>query len=217
VWPAIEAHCCYVFDGDPDALVHNVRVVAGAEAPTSPRDVDVVHYARAAAGDSRDPVAFHDGIAHDAWLRWTHARLLGHHPEFWPGMIKPTNYAPGGALGFARTRSRLAAGTLQTMSTILTNGLPPGGWRAILTVVAIVKIHPFFNGNKRLARYAANRDLAAAGLMPIVNVPAADRLLLGFTASAWNTGDALELAELLASASRQAATLDAAWAGREPA
>jgi len=211
-WPAIEAHCCYRYDRDADGFARSVRIVAGNEPPASLQEADLLRYARVVASRDRDLGEFGDAIAYDAWLRWTHARLVGHRSDFWPGMVKPTGNVPGGAMSYARTPPGMTAATLRAMLACLADGLSPGAWRATLVCFAILAVHPCYNANKRLARCAMNRELAAAGLMPVLNVPGSDRELLRHTAAARKTGDLQPIAEMFASASREARALDAAWA-----
>lgn len=207
--PAIEAHHKFRFDGDPAALARSVRIVAGAETPDSPEDLDILQYAHAIQAHSAERPAPHDGLANEAWLRWSHACLTVHHPGMRPRVFKPMNGVPQGDLSRAGTPPSMVAGTLRAMFAEFGSRLPAGGWRATLSFLVIVQMHPFVNGNKRLARFVANRELAAAGLMPHVNVPGLNQKITVARETLRRTGDAMPIALLLASASRQAALLDA--------
>jgi Flp pilus assembly protein TadD len=214
-WPAIEAHHTYRHDAHPIALARSVRLVAGVETPTSPEDVDVVRCARVVAGHAASSPDLRDGIAHDAWLRWTHARLVGHRPELWPGFLNPITSVPRGDAELAGPSSHAITGTLRMAFGNLASRLPPGGWRATVGFLAILWIHPFLNANKRMARIVANRELAAAGLMPHVNLPGANREFAAISHQVRRTGDAWPFAEWLARESGRAARLDASWAENE--
>jgi Flp pilus assembly protein TadD len=213
-WPAIEAHHTYRHDADPAALARSVRLVAGTEAPTSPEDIDVVSCARIVAGRAASPPDLRDGIAHDAWLRWTHARLVGHRPALWPGFLNPITFVPRGDAELAGPSAHAISGTLRLAFGDLASRLPPGGWRATVAFLAILWIHPFLNANKRMARIVANRELAAAGLMPHVNLPGANREFAAIAHQVRRTGDAGPFAEWLARESGRAARLDATWVER---
>jgi Flp pilus assembly protein TadD len=211
-WPALEAHHVYRFDGDPRARTRSLRLVAGTEPAASPEDLDVVHYARVAASRCGERAFASDGVACEAWLRWTHARLVRHRDDYWPGMLNPIGNSPLGGSDHAHTPPRAIAGTLRHAFADVLPRLPPGGRRATAALLAILWIHPFLNGNKRLARTVANEALAAAGLMPHLNVPGADRTIPAIAQEVRRTGDALPLASWLAMASRRAAELDVRYA-----
>jgi len=68
--------------------------------------------------------------------------------------------------------------------------------------------------NKRMARIVANRELAAAGLMPHVNLPGANREFAAIAHQVRRTGDAGPFAEWLARENGRAARLDATWVER---
>ena len=208
-WPALEAHHVYRFDGDPRARARSLRLVAGTEPPASLEDLDVVRYARVAASRGGERAFTSDGVACEARLRWTHARLVRHRDDYWPGMLNPIGIQPLGGSDRAHTPPGAIAGTLRHAFAGVLPRLPPGGRRATAAFLAILWIHPFLNGNKRLARAVANEELAAAGLMPHLNVPGADRTILAIVQDVRRTGDALPLASWLAMASRRAAELDA--------
>lgn len=211
-WPAIEAHHCYVFDDDPNARARSARLVAGAEPPASPKDLDVVHYASVAATRPAAGTIPPDGIACEAWLRWTHARLVRHRDDYWPGLLNPLGNARLGGSDHARTPPRAIAGTLRHAFADIGSRLPPGGRRAAAALLAILWIHPFLNGNKRLARAVANHELAAAGFMPHLNLAGADREVYAIAHEARRTRDAQPLALWLAAATHRAAERDARYA-----
>jgi hypothetical protein len=205
--PAIEAHYNFRFDDDPASLARSLRLVAGDEAPGSPTDRDIVHFARAVGDGSSNRYVPWDGIGSEAWLRWNHARLTMHHPDMWPGLVRPANRVPQGDIALASSPPGQVAGTLRALFPAMASRLPPGGWRATIAFLAIARVHPFVNANKRLARFVANRELAAAGLMPHVNVPGLHREIAKSRSVLRQTGDATPIAMLLASASRRAAVI----------
>ena len=211
-WPALEAHHAYRFDNDPRARARSLRLVAGTERPASLEDLDVVHYARVAASRGGQRAFTSDGVACEAWLRWTHARLVRHRDDYWPGVLNPIGSQPLGGSDRAHTPPRAVAGTLRHAFADVLPRLPPGGRKATAAFLAILWVHPFLNANKRLARAVANEELAAAELMPHLNVPGADRTILAIVQEVRRTGDALPLASWLAMASRRAAELDARYA-----
>lgn len=155
-WPALEAHHVYRFDRDPRARERSLRLVAGTEPPASLDDLDVVRYARIAASRGGGRAFTPDGVACEALLRWTHARLVRHRDDYWPGMLNPVGNEPLGGSGRAHTPPRAIGGTLRHAFADVLTRLPAGGRRATAAFLAILWIHPFLNGNKRLARAVAN-------------------------------------------------------------
>lgn len=210
-WPAIEAHHIYRFSDDPAALARSVALVAGDVSPASPTDVDILEYARAVRTRAADRPAARDTTGHDAWLRYTHARLTAHRPDMWPGLIKPSDRSPQGEDSVVRTPPREIAGTTRAVFAAIESHLRPGAWRAACACLAIYRMHPFFDSTKRLSRFVANHELTRAGLMPHVNMPGSRADFVRAVVRAFETGDPRPVAERLAAATHDAARLDARW------
>ena len=93
-----------------------------------------------------------------------HRALLAGRPEHLPGEFKRKNNQAG---GYVFVSHDLVAGTLeQAYSRSLS--LAPGMSRAVYWLFAIAEIHPFSDGNGRLARIFANTELSAVGLTRII-------------------------------------------------
>lgn len=213
-WHAIEAHFTYRFDGDAAALERDSLLVDGRAPPAEDVDADVVGYARAAQARRTNRPPADDADALDAWLRLAHARLVANRHDYWPGFYKPTNSTPRADPKHARVPAASAAGTMRNILLHVARRFPPGGWRATLVLFAILRLHPFLNGNKRLARFLANGELEAAGLMPHANLPGAIHELVRRVGQAWKHEDPRPVADWLATESRRAARLDADQAAR---
>lgn len=210
-WHAIESHLAFRTSRGAPALERDLRLVAGEIAPAESVDDDVVRHACAVKSrPARRPPA--DALALDAWLRLAHARLLAHRVECWPGFYKPTHSTQLAGSAHARVSPPYVSGTVRTILPEITRRLPPGGWRATLVLAAIVLIHPFVDGNKRLARFLANGELEAAGLMPHMHSPGKVRTLVQLAIEVKERRDAEPLATWLAAASRESARFDAEWA-----
>ena len=93
-----------------------------------------------------------------------HRVLLAGRPEHSPGEFKHKNNRAGGYVFVAH---ELVVGTLeQAYSRALS--LTPGIARAIYWLFTIAEIHPFSDGNGRIARVFANAELSAVGLTRII-------------------------------------------------
>lgn len=121
----------------------------------------VVFAARAARGELGDPVKA------EMHLRFWHALAVRDVPDMVPGQFKITS----NILGHERRRlakPHLVVGTLRYYFSQIYPTLPPGVSRGLVTMMAIADIHPFFDGNGRLAQTILNRELEWAGQMPVL-------------------------------------------------
>jgi Flp pilus assembly protein TadD len=209
-WPAIEAHHNFRRLGDGGTIEQTIALVA--RAPEDVADVasrEIVDYADVVARRGTDPFAPADGVAWEAWLRWTHARLIGAHPAFWPGQIKPVNNLLPDNPRTRRTEPVDVPGTLRTVMTNIDAALPPGAWRACLYYLAIIEIHPFQDGNGRLGRYLLNRTLVGLGRYPALRPDNSEGDFARRMNTARDIQDLRIVAEWFAEASHYAARLDA--------
>jgi len=133
-----------------------------------------------------------------------HRVLLGGRPEHSPGEFKHKNNQAGGYVFVAR---ELVVGTLeQAHSRALS--LTPGIARAIYWLFTIAEIHPFSDGNGRIARVFANAELSAVGLTRII-IPTVFRYeYLNALRLASNHGDIDALVKVCVFAQQWAAGLD---------
>jgi Fic/DOC family len=97
-------------------------------------------------------------------LRSHHAVMLGWRPEVGPGEFKEMANQAGGT---SFVHPDLVIGTLVEGYRFY-EGLPPGLARAIFMMFLVAEVHPFTDGNGRVARVLMNAELTAAGLQRIV-------------------------------------------------
>ncbi|MGC2373545.1 MAG: Fic family protein [Solirubrobacteraceae bacterium] len=88
-----------------------------------------------------------------------HARIMAGRPEERPGQFKTRANRAGNTEFVAPTRVR---GTLQRGFERY-QSLEPGFRRAVFGLFLVAEVHPFGDGNGRVARALANADLSAAG------------------------------------------------------
>jgi hypothetical protein len=97
-----------------------------------------------------------------------HARIMGGRPEEHPGRFKTRANRAGGTEFVAPSRVR---GTLRRGYERY-RSLEPGFRRAVFGMFLVAEVHPFGDGNGRVARAFANADLSAVGqrrlMVPIV-------------------------------------------------
>ena len=173
-WPGIEAH--YAFHR-PDSIdeiektlvdLGNAGAVRQAE-DVAPSMLDVVNFERAVRERRARPAGA--GIGTEAWLRYWHARVTAHRAEVFPGQMKPVPNLVLTSHHVVRAAPRQAAATIAAFFATDYLRLPAGVARATLVYFAISQIHPFFDGNGRIARFMQNAELERAGLAPIVIPP----------------------------------------------
>ncbi|HEX4345118.1 MAG TPA: Fic family protein [Solirubrobacteraceae bacterium] len=97
-------------------------------------------------------------------LRLRHRIMLTGRPEVNPGEFKTENNQAGGTTFVDR---KLVLGTLREGFRFYL-GLPDGLTRAVFIMFLITEIHPFADGNGRIARVFMNAELTAAGQQRIV-------------------------------------------------
>ena len=103
-----------------------------------------------------------------AQLRARHADQMQERPEIGPGEFKVTANRAGNTEFVAPP---LVRGTLVQGSQILPS-VPAGTARALMAMFVVSEVHPFNDGNGRLARLVMNAELSAAGACRIEAVKA---------------------------------------------
>jgi len=213
-WSAIEAHHNFRGLGGLEAIPRTIERIASDANDAETRDIR--DCAMAIARRERDPVAFADAVAWEAWLRFTHAGLVASRPDYFPGQLKPVNNLLPSHAFRPRPEPLAVAATLRTVVTRIDAALPSGAWRACLRYCAIVEIHPFRDGNGRLARYVLNSTLVGAGRFPSLR-PYDDELGLARSIQRARRNDDIRgVAEAAAKGAHYAAELDRKWAERLP-
>jgi len=144
-------------------------------------------------------------------LRSHHAQMLGRRPTAHPGSFKAQ---PNQAGGTTFVHPDLVEGTLVEGFRYF-EPLPPGLARATFMMFLVAEVHPFTDGNGRVARVLMNAELTAAGQQRIViPLPYRDNYLQGLRALSRN-GNPRPLVRVLDFAQRYAAAID--WSDLETA
>jgi hypothetical protein len=99
-----------------------------------------------------------------ALLGARHADMMRERPEVQPGEIKMVTNQAGNT---TFVLPRLVRGTFIEAAKRL-NDLPVGLARALYAMFVVTEIHPFVDGNGRLARLVMNAELSAAGQCRII-------------------------------------------------
>lgn len=97
-------------------------------------------------------------------LQAVHGIMLGARPEVRPGRFKEK---PNRAGGTTFVEPTLVRGTLRRGFEFL-KALPPGFPRAVFAGFLVSEVHPFDDGNGRVARLAMNAELTQAGERRVV-------------------------------------------------
>jgi hypothetical protein len=137
-------------------------------------------------------------------LRADHSVILSRRPEVRPGAFKELRNQVG---DHVFVHPDLVAGTLSEGLRYL-QALPPGLPRAIFATFMIAEVHPFTDGNGRVARVVMNAELSAAGQQRIV-IPLSyrDNYLQGLRALS-RDGNPTPLIRILDFAQEYAAEID---------
>lgn len=144
-------------------------------------------------------------------LRSHHAQMLGRRPAVNPGSFKLRANQAGGT---TFVHPDLVVGTLSEGFRYL-EPLPKGLDRAIFMMFLVSEVHPFTDGNGRVARVLMNAELTAAGQQRIViPLPYRDNYLQGLRALS-RSGDPRPLVRVLDFAQRYATAID--WSNLETA
>ncbi len=146
--------------GEAEAIVFGGAIPA--ERPADAHDVlgtyAVVSDAALRMGTSSDLESL------EAILRTMHARMLSARPDASPGEYKTIANRAGETIFVAPPliRGTLAEGLKRQLA------LPPGFPRAAFAMFLIAEVHPFADGNGRVARAVANAELSAAGQQRLI-------------------------------------------------
>lgn len=140
-------------------------IFEGVEPPDRPRDAHDIRGTFEAVLDSRlrsSPPG--DADEFEDYLQIAHRRVMGGRPEIGPGRYKrAANRA--GLTTFVRPD--LVRGTLREGFTILKT-LEPGLARAAFAMFLVTEVHPFADGNGRVARLLMNAELSSISLARIM-------------------------------------------------
>ena len=108
----------------------------------------------------------HDPIKAELHLRHWHALACREVPGFFPGHFKYTQNFTANTPTLKRVEPALASSTFRYFISDIYPGLKPGLTRAVIVWMTVCNLHPFADGNGRVAMSWLNRELEWAGLMP---------------------------------------------------
>ncbi len=117
-----------------------------------------------AALDCRDDMG--DPVRAEVHLRHWHALCTRDIPHFMPGHFKYSQNGSARNPELPRVDPACASSTVQHFIREIYPTAPPGFGRAMLVFLAVTDLHPFADGNGRVAFTWMNRELAWAGQMP---------------------------------------------------
>lgn len=101
----------------------------------------------------------------EAWLRYSHYQLFRSTAANFPGLFK----FAANSIGMQQTIApQCLIKTVRLLLNEIRPSIPAGLGRACFMLLAINRIHPFFDGNGRLARFAFAGELEEAGIPPIL-------------------------------------------------
>lgn len=140
-------------------------IFEGVEPPDRPRDAHDIRGTFEAILDPRLRSTPPDGADElEGYIQAAHRMVMGGRPEIGPGIYKlAANRA--GATTFVHPD--LVRGTLREGFTILKT-LEPGMARAAFAMFLVTEVHPFADGNSRVARLLMNAELSSASLTRIM-------------------------------------------------
>ena len=190
---------------EAEQIVFEGRVPA--QRPADAHDIQGTF--EAATDPSLRAVAAPDADAFEQFLKAAHRRVMAGRPDVQPGEYKERGNRAG--MTFF-VHPDLVRGTLRE-GFALQATLPRGLARATFAMFLVAEVHPFADGNGRVARLAMNAELSAASLCRIV-IPLSyrDEYMAALRALTHN-GTARPLWRMLDRAQRWASLMP--WTGRE--
>lgn len=158
-----EAYFSNWIEGTEFEVEEAERIVFTGEVPRSrPADAHDIQGTFEAIVERRLPPSGFGDL--DSYLRLLNAQVMGGRPEKHPGEYKELANRAGSMLF---VHPDLVRGTLSE-GLAVRNTLEPGMARAIFSMFLVAEIHPFADGNGRVARLLMNAELTAAGLARIM-------------------------------------------------
>ncbi|MEX1141501.1 MAG: Fic family protein [Thermoleophilaceae bacterium] len=140
-------------------------VFAGRVPPQRPADAHDIQGTFDAITDPRlRDAAPRDADELEAAIQEMHRRIMGGRPEVRPGAYKEV---PNRAGSTAFVHPDLVRGTLRE-GFALYDTLPAGMARAVYGMFLVAEVHPFADGNGRVARALMNAEMTGAGLCRVV-------------------------------------------------
>jgi hypothetical protein len=205
--PFFEAYFSNFIEGTEFGVVEARAIAVDGVVPTArPQDAHDVRATYRLASDPSDATAVPrtPGEFVDL-LRTRHGALMAARPDKRPGELKAQdNYAGG----YRFVDHELVEGTLREGFLAL-NEVTDAFARAVAMMLLVTEVHPFDDGNGRVARLAANAELSAAGQVRFV-VPTVYRnnYLAGLAGVSNRAGRGESLIAVLDFAQRWTAAVD---------
>ena len=204
--PFYEAYFSNYIEGTEFTLDEAARIVFDHEIPDQrPQDAhDILgtYQITSSVPEMRRHARTADELAE--LLRARHAVLMAGRPEMLPGQFKERANRAGSTEFVAPD---LVAGTLRRGFEVAGSLLSPFS-RAVFMMFLVSEVHPFADGNGRVARLMMNSELEAAGEVRLI-IPTVYRLnYLSALKAATHTGNFAALMAVLVFARRWTARVD---------
>ncbi len=163
-WDEIEALFMVPVIETPDAFLAYASARDTLTAPNGDwiESLNLIEAIRAMRAMTIGP---HDPIHAEACMRYWHALACKGLAGFLPGHFKITANR-GSDSRIARARPGTVTGTTRALLGHVAASVPSGLPRALVLLIGILDIHPFPDGNGRVALAMMNRELERNGMMP---------------------------------------------------
>ncbi len=204
--PFFEAYLSNFIEGTEFSVDEAVEIVYTRRTPSErPADAHDVASTYGLITDAREAARPPDSAEEFiAQLTQRHARLMAARPDKRPGEFKATANRHG---GYEFVASALVLATLERGFALREQLTLPFA-RALFMLFLVSEVHPFDDGNGRLARLAMNTELSAAGQHRILIPLIIRNDYLGGLRRLSREGDPRLLARVLANAWRWSAQVD---------
>ena len=209
--PFYESYFSNYIEGT-EFTIDEARQIVAAQRPPAARPADghdILGTYRCVSDPGGRSATSDDPDALIGYLIDRHGTILAGRPDQEPGRWK-TEANRVGAYGFVSPE--LVEGTLRKGLALVTS-LPAGIARALFIMFVVCEVHPFSDGNGRVARVMLNAELSAADASRIV-IPSVyrDEYIGGLRRASLNDGDLDGLVRIMAHAWRWTAAMP--WADR---
>jgi hypothetical protein len=201
-----EAYFSNFIEGTEFGVEEARRIAIDDEPSQRPKDAhDISATFRIASDPELSSATAASGTDFLELLKEQHAILMAARPEKRPGQLKDRGNFAG---GYTFVNPDMVDGTLLRGFDALA-GLPDPFHRSVALMLLITEVHPFDDGNGRLARLVANATLSAAGQIRIV-IPTVYRnnYLAGLNGVSNGAGHGETLLSVLDFAQKWTATVD---------
>ena len=162
----LESYFSNFIEGTKFAIDEAIEIAIDGKFPQArPKDAhDIIGVMAAAANPHMRAAPLPHGPAVLGYVKALHGAIMRNRPDVRPGEFKLNNNAAGNT---AFVHTDLVQGTMVAASQILPS-VAEGLSRALLSMFILAEVHPFDDGNGRLARLAMNAELSRCGLSRII-------------------------------------------------